>query len=257
MAEFFVIEEHTPLPSWLAHRIGAYLPARTRDTILCGAKGQIEAHHDITSERGQKRAVLRLRQAQEKGIVCAVIADKMQRQAIARDLTAPLATGSILSAALRLAHIVSEADCQTERIVLDGADSALGRAVAVYLAKRVRFLSLIGRSETSLRRLARCLWQTEGIAVRIGTKEGDRIIKMDDLTADGDCLIEGRCTALSVAECALFAHHLPCARYDHITARTLAETAELARARGISIWPKKGALAGQIRLTNEPSANII
>ena len=245
MARFLVIEEHTPLLAWLAHRIGAYLPGRTRDIMLCGAEGQIEAYHDITSERGRKKAILRLQQAQEEGIVCTVIADEAVRQTIAHRLAKPLCDGSILSVALRLEHIVSEADCQKERIALVGADSTLGRAVAVYLAKRVRFLSLVGRSETSLQRLARRLWQTEGIATCVGRREDSRIIKMDDLMADGDCSIAGRCTALAIAESALFAHYLPHERYDPITARTLVEIAELARAQGISIRPKKGVSTGK------------
>lgn len=257
MARFLVIEEHTPFPTYLAHRVGAYLPTRRRDIMVCGAEGQIEAYHDITTERGQQKAVLRLREAEKEGIISAVIAERTVRQAIARELTKPLCDGSILSAALRLEDILGETDCRTARIMLVGADSTLGRAVAVYLAKRVRFLSLVGRSETSLQRLARRLWQTEGIAAVVGTEKADRVITMDDLTAEADCCAEGQRVSSAVAECALFARHLPYKRYDHITARTLTATAELARAQGISILPKKGAGIGQIRLTNEPSANII
>lgn len=257
MAGFFVIEEHTCLPRWLAHHIGAYLPVRCREVMLCGEKGRIEAHHDITSERGQEQAVLRLRQAQEEGIVCAVIADHGVRQRIGNRLTYPLCDGTVLLASLRLARIVSETDCTRKRVAFVGADSVLGRAVAVYLAKRVRFFALGGKSETSLRRLADCLRQTEGIAACIGAREDDIVITLEELTAEADCLSEGRRMLPAMIECALFASRPWDKRYYHITARTLAEIAELARAQGISILSKKGASTGQIRLTNEPSANII
>ncbi len=257
MAEFLVIEEHTRLPKWLGSRIGAYLPARCRDIVVCGREGQTEAYHDITSTRGRKRAVLRLREAEEQGIICAVIADENVRQDIGDRLVHPLADGSILSASLRLERIMSETDCARARIAFDGADSMLGRAVAAYLAKRVRFLTLVGRSETALQRLARCLWQTEGIAATVGVRNADRVIMLGELVQETDCLAGGQCISSAVVECALFAGHFSRERYYHITARTLAETAELARDQGISILPKKGAGAGQIRLTNDLSAHII
>lgn len=257
MAGFFVIEEHTSLPRWLGSRIGAYLPVRCRDVVLCDAAGRIAMHHDITSERGQKKAVLQLQEAEERGIVCAVVGDDNVRQAIGSRLTYPLVDGRLLLASLRLAAIISEVDCARERIALDGADSVLGRAVAVYLARRVRFLSLVGRRETALQRLAECLWQTEGIAACVGMREADRIVTLDELTKEADCLTEGRCVSSVLAECALFASRPLHERYDHITARTLVQTAELARGLGISILPKNSASAGQIRLTNEPSAHII
>ena len=257
MAEFLVIKEHTRLPKWLACRIGAYLPARCRDITVCGIKGRLEVYRDITSARGRERAVLRLQEAERQDIVCTVIADKTVRQDIARSLVHPLADGSILSASLRLERIMSETDCVRARIAFDGADSTLGRAVAAYLAKRVRFLTLIGRSENALCRLARCLWQTEGIAAIVGARKADRIITLGELVQEADCLAGGQCISTAIVECALLAGHFSRERYDHITARTLMKTAELARGLGISILPKKGAGAGQIRLTNAPSAHII
>ncbi len=256
MGGFLVIEEHTPLPRWLGDRIGAYLPSRCRDIMLCGAKGQIALYHDITTERGREKIVLRLQEAQTRGLVCAVIGDDVRRT-VGSKLKHRLSDGRILCASLRLERIVSETDCMRSRIAFVGADSMLGRAIAVYLAKRVRFLTLVGKSETALHRLARCLWQTEGIAVTVGVREADRIITIDELIQDADCLAEGRCVSSVLAECAVFASRPSHERYYHITARTLAETAELARAWGISILVKKGAGAGRIRLTNEPSVNII
>lgn len=257
MAEFLVIEERSSLPQWLSHRIGTYLPIRCRDILLCSAEGKIETHHDITSVRGQKKAVTRLQEAEERGIVCAVIGNDDVRREIGRALRYPLSDGSLLCASLRLEQVISEMDCARARIALGGADSMIGRAVATYLAKRVRFLSLVGRSETALHRLAKCLWKTEGIAVTVGARSDDRVITLDELTAEADCHAEGQYISSAVAECAILASRSPRERDHLVTARTLVQTAELARASGISILPKNSASAGQIRLTNAPSENII
>ncbi len=257
MAGFLVIEERTPLPRWLASRIGTYLPVRCRDIAVCGAEGQVLTYHDITSAHGQKKATLRLAEAEEEGIVCGVIAEDTIRRAIESKLKYPLCDGRLLAASLRLERILEETDCARTHIALGGGDSVLGRAVAVWLAKRVRFFSLVGRNKTALQRLARCLWQTEGIAVTVGTQSADRIITLAELTEEADCLAEGQCISSVLAECIAFAGRPLHERHRLVTARTLAETAETARVLGISIQPKNSAAAGRFRLTNAPSVNII
>lgn len=241
MGRFLIIEEHTYLPRWLAERLGACLPPVMHDAeALCGAQGRRLVFHDLSSMRAKRKLTERLCDEQGSGTVCGILSSGGVRQALTGSLTAPLFDGSLLCTSLRLARIVRETDCAVSGITLDGADSELGQAAAVYLAKRVRFLSLVGRKTSLLDRLSKRLWQTGGIAVRVGRGEDDRILSMDEISSPSKWVsAEGRPLPPVIAECALIAGSAAVCDGRIITARTLEKMAEAAQFHGIELLAKK------------------
>lgn len=233
VGRFLVIEEQSRLPQWLTKRLGAYLPPCRQEVSLCGADGSHLLYHDLSSPRARKKAVSQLRAAQEAGMVCGLICRDDVRRSVQDALDAPLADGRLLCTSLRLAHLAETADSQEIRITLIGADSELGQVAAAYLAKRVRYLTIDGRRRGVLERLARRLWQTEGIAVRVGRGEGDPLVSMDDISSLVKCAVGSRYVHPVIAECALFAGDDALRAGHAVTARILTRTADAARLYGI------------------------
>lgn len=233
MGRFLVIEEQSRLPRWLTKRIGAYLPPCRREVSLCGADGSHLLYHDLSSPRVRKKVTAHLREAQKAGIVCGLICRDAVRQSVEDALDAPLFGGRLLCTSLYLAQLTAASDSREMRITLIGADSELGQAAAAYLAKRVRYLTIDGRRRGVLERLARRLWQTEGIAVRVGRGEGEPLISMDDISSLAKCAVGGRSVHPVIAECALFAGDDALRAGRGATARILARTADAARLCGI------------------------
>ena len=246
MRGFLVIEEQSYLPRWLTKHIGAYLPSRRQAVSLCGADGSHLLYHDLSSPRARQKATAQLRIAQERGAVCGLIGREEVRQAIESALDAPLADGRLLCTSLRLARLTEVSGRQDRRITLLGADSELGQAAAVYLAKRVRYLSVDGKRKGLLDRLAQRLWQTEGIAVRVGRGEGDTLVSMEEISIPVDCVTaDGRHVSSVLAECALFAGDDTLRAGCRMTARILVRMAEAARFGGMALLTKKSTRSGK------------
>lgn len=223
----------------MVKRVGTYLPPAVREESLCGAEGKHLRYHELSTLRTRQKVTARLREAQTAGVICGLTCQDDMRQVMQGALDAPLFDGRLLCTSLRLTQLAKEADCST-RITLLGADSVLGQAAAVYLAKKVRFLSLVGRKTSLLDRLSKRLWQTEGIAVRVGRGEDDRILSMDEISSPSKWVsAEGRPLPPVVAECALIAGSAAVCDGRIITARTLEKMAEAAQFHGIELLAKK------------------
>lgn len=257
--EFLVVEEGSRLPPWLARLVGRYLPpAICREVELCGVGGRKIAFDDIRSASGKRRLIARLQQAYENGMVCGVdgIADDL-KQTIMSACRAVLCDGSMLGVTFCLADVMNRADNKWCRILLREADSDWGQAVAICLARRVRFLALSGQNTIRVGRLANRIWQQEGIAVTVGESEADLVITRQSILS-AKCMVKiGACyTSQVMAECALMANMEP-VKTNRITADMLEDMVALARRFACESVREKACGKKEIRLTNKSSKHII
>lgn len=235
MRKFLVVEPQDRLPKWLMRTVGRYLPpAIGWQGELCDAKGTCVAFGDVESAGGQKRLIARLKRAKSEGTICGTvgISDKV-RCAAEDELRSPLYDGRILLAVLRVMAWSEGEKSICGKVLLRGADCGLGQAMAAYLARRVRFLTLAGRNERVLERSAHRLWQMEGIAVTVGAGEADSVIDAGAAVQYGTMIRIGEKYVLpAVAECAL----LSLMQFDEtctITVGMLERLTALARVYGV------------------------
>lgn len=251
MREFLVIEQADGIPRWLTRMVGRYLPSITVwQGELFGVRGKRIVLADIESEEGQKRLFARMICAQKEGIVCTV--DNATNHAVQIDAGMICYDGTMLSAVLQAEDLLEKIDCSRCRILLRGADSRIGQALAVYLARRVRFLSIAGE-RSSVQRLASRLWNQEGIAVAVDAQDAELVF---ETMRYGCVMLAGGSTIDSaMAECALVATMTdpgnPC-----ITVGMLERIATLVRQHHI-ILAGESADEKEIRLTNKQSKHII
>lgn len=251
MREFLLIEQVSGIPCWLASAIGRYLPPITVwHGEVFGIRGKRIVFLDIESAEGQKRLLARVRRAQEENMVCAV--GNAAKYTVPIDAEMICYDGTMLSAVLQAEDLLGKIDCGRCRILLRDADSCLGQALAVYLARRVRFLSLAG-SKISIKRLASRLWSQEGIAVTVDVQNAD--IVFEPIRCESVIVEDGEVLDVAMAECALVAA-MPDANRQYITAGMMERIASLIKHHHI-ILARESVDEKEIRLTNKQSKHII
>lgn len=251
MRGFLVIEQADRIPRWLTRMVGRYVPPITVwQGELFGVRGKRIVLADIESAEGQTRLLARVRRAQEENVVCAV--GNALKHTVPIDAEMICYDGTMLSAVLQAEDLLEKIDCDRCRILLRDADSRIGQALAAYLARRVRFLSLAG-SKVSIKRLASRLWHQEGIAVALDAQDADIVfepMRCESVVAEDGAVIE-----VAMAECALVATMTDTNR-QYITVGMLEGIASLIKQHHI-ILTRESVDDKEIRLTNKQSKHII
>lgn len=189
------------------HAAGRFLPSATIWCgTLCGADGRHIAIGDVSSVGGRARFGELLKEAWRADTVCGAVGISSEfKRYLEEEIGGHLCNGSLLAASLCLRDLTDSREHRHCRILLRGADSALGEVMASYLVGRVRFLSISGAGRARLLHLAHKLWQQEGIAVTIGD-EADIVLTAQDMALEDRMVRVGKtCVSLAVAECALLA----------------------------------------------------
>ncbi len=199
MGKFLVID----IAPWEEEGILRYLPRGLRSYLplkedwrgrLFGQEGVVLRAREGSSLRGRRMGERRFHRAWQEGAVCGSIGGMLQAE------ERRIADGTWLTAVLSVLRAEAE-----DSVFVTDADTPVGTAAALWLAGRVRFLSITGRRHEMLVRLAERIRQREGLAVRVtDAAEGGCVVRANG-ERDTRVRAEGRFISAAAAEAALLA----------------------------------------------------